>query len=327
VTVSNRSRGILVAFALAVLVVFAGPSSASPTREGHSFGAGPGADLAIAKTGPVDGIVGGGTATYTIVVTNLGPGDATGVTVDDAHAPGAVFDPEGSSSECSAVTARLATCEVGSLPASATATLLIVVTLPCISGTITDVADVSALQFDPDEANNESTAGTTVLTPCLGVSESIDDGGTISTDPEGTGPDPSVNVFETASILVPQGISGDASIALTVDTGDGSGSPSDECPSLFDLVATTTSPPGTQENFLTFIFRYDACAIPPGSKINKVDILKSPDGLIYEAIEKCRGHSPNSPDPCLKKRKVLEDGDFQFTVLWSGTEDPSWRPG
>jgi hypothetical protein len=160
-----------------------------------------------------------------------------------------------------------------------------------------------------------------VGTPCAGVSEEVEDGGTVTTDPDDEGPRPGLGVFETTSLTVPEGVSGDVSIDLSAPEGS--------CPLFTELIATTNQPAGTVKRPLTLVFRFDACAIPSGTDIRHTTM--SWDGGSkatpneFEPLTKCRGNHAR-PDPCVRKKRVLQDGSFQYTVLWSGTNDPSWRP-
>jgi uncharacterized repeat protein (TIGR01451 family) len=119
---------------------------------------GGGADLSLAKSASPDPVGVGQILTYTLTVTNIGPGAATGVTVTDTLPVGATF--ESASTGCTQSTGTV-TCDLGPIAKDGSATVTITVT-PQSSGTITNTATVSGEQADSDESNNTATAETTV---------------------------------------------------------------------------------------------------------------------------------------------------------------------
>ena len=163
-----------------------------------------------------------------------------------------------------------------------------------------------------------ASATVTVETPCLGASQEVVDGGMVTTDPDRTGTDPGLGVFETTALVVPQGVSGLVSIQLTT------GPLLDACPGFAALVATTSQPTSDEQHRTVLTFTYAACSIPPGTKIRHTTIFKSVDGVTYVSLPRCKGAV--FPDPCLRRQRVLTNGDFRYRVLWSGNGDPSWRP-
>src|SRR5262249_21318542 len=98
------------------------------------------ADLAITKTGPAS-VSTGQTFTYTLSVHNGGPNDATGVTVTDTLPAWVTF--VSASTGCTNASGTV-TCTVGNLANGGNATITIVVTAPSTTGTITNIATVSA---------------------------------------------------------------------------------------------------------------------------------------------------------------------------------------
>src|SRR5215207_9820569 len=97
---------VLALLAFAVAVAYAPPADTAP---------GDVADLGIAKSDSPDPVLVGAVLTYTIQVTNLGPQDATGVTVTD-ELPGHVtfISASASAGSCEQKGKRV-TCNLGNL--------------------------------------------------------------------------------------------------------------------------------------------------------------------------------------------------------------------
>jgi uncharacterized repeat protein (TIGR01451 family) len=97
----------------------------------------------------------GQSVTFTLTVRNLGPNTATDVVVDDPLPRGLVFissnPSQGTFSHASGLWV------VGSLADRASATLRLTAEVLAF-GSIVNKADATALQFDPDLANNVATA-------------------------------------------------------------------------------------------------------------------------------------------------------------------------
>ncbi|MGZ5474175.1 MAG: DUF11 domain-containing protein, partial [Thermoanaerobaculia bacterium] len=111
------------------------------------------ADLSVKKTADFTESTVGSSATYTIVVTNNGPGEATDVVVTDDLPAGTTF--VSSSAGCSGTTT--VTCAVGTLAAGDSATIEIVVTLPSTPGTVSNTASVASSSTDPAGGNDAAT--------------------------------------------------------------------------------------------------------------------------------------------------------------------------
>jgi uncharacterized repeat protein (TIGR01451 family) len=130
------------------------------------------ADVSIAKSADTPTATPGSNATYTIVVTNNGPGAAANVVVTDDLPDGTTL--VSSSAGCTGTDP--VTCTVGTLAAGASATITLVVTLPPTPGTVVNTAQVSTSSTDPNPANNTSSVQTTVaLAPAdLSIAKSAD---------------------------------------------------------------------------------------------------------------------------------------------------------
>lgn len=281
------------------------------------------ADLEISLEATPDTVVGGSEVSFVAEVENEGPNDAINVVVSDTLPPGAIFVPEHSSGSCVADQLSV-TCSLGTLPDDSEFEVVIAATMPCVSDDLVDQASVTADTPDPNMSNNSDEATVTVQTPCQGVNQEVEDGGKVTTDPDHLGTDPSLGIFETAAFVVPAGVSGDVSLQLSTDGGGSVGIGAHQCPGFTDLILTSDQPAGDGQHRLRLVFTYDACAIPPGTKIRDTTISKSTDGDQYVDIPRCQGES--WPDPCVRRKRVLSDGDFRYRVLWSGIGDPSWRP-
>jgi uncharacterized repeat protein (TIGR01451 family) len=118
------------------------------------------ADLSIAKSADTTKVKVGENVTYTIAVTNLGPGTATGVTFGDT-----VPDLLNLVSfKCTAgAVVNLSFCLVDTLSSGATVTATLVATPVSVckrsqNKTIIDTSGVTASTADPDSSNNTASA-------------------------------------------------------------------------------------------------------------------------------------------------------------------------
>jgi uncharacterized repeat protein (TIGR01451 family) len=125
------------------------------------------ADLAITKSDSADPVKEGAVLTYTITVTNLGPGTASGVTVTDELDSHVDFGSAASTQGTCDVRGKTVTCDVGTLGASPnaqSATITVNVT-PKRAGQLSNTATVAvgSGDTDPNPANNSATQTTTVV--------------------------------------------------------------------------------------------------------------------------------------------------------------------
>jgi uncharacterized repeat protein (TIGR01451 family) len=125
-------------------------NSASATTAVHV------ADLKIVKTSDADVYKPSSQITYTLTVTNNGPGDAENVIVTDALPLGAQDRVAVLDSSCTLV-GTAATCSLGTLAPLASRTLTIAIILKGKEGQVSNTASVSSSTFDPDSSNNSST--------------------------------------------------------------------------------------------------------------------------------------------------------------------------
>jgi uncharacterized repeat protein (TIGR01451 family) len=131
------------------------------------------ADLALTKVGTPNPVLAGNNITYTIVVTNNGPGTASTVTMTDtlpANTTVVSITPPATPTGwvCPAAALGVQTCTNASLGASTTSTFTLVlkVTAGTAPGTvITNSATVSSATSDPTNTNNTATTTSTVASP------------------------------------------------------------------------------------------------------------------------------------------------------------------
>jgi uncharacterized repeat protein (TIGR01451 family) len=127
------------------------------------------ADLSIVKVASNSQPGNGGVFTYTLTVTNNGPSAATAVTVTDTLPAGLeLVSAVPSQGTCSGTTT--VTCSLGDLAVDAAATIALQVHVTG-SGTIVNMATVSADEADPVTSNNEGSATITVLQPIPALSD------------------------------------------------------------------------------------------------------------------------------------------------------------
>ena len=140
----------------------------------------PAADVRISKSASPDPVAVGDPLTYSLVVTNDGPSDATGVQVVDALPGSMSFVSATPSQGTCSHTAGTVTCDLGALATGASASIPLVVT-PDATGTISNSATVSAAEADPAPANNTAAVDVEVEEPAptradLSISKTVDDG-------------------------------------------------------------------------------------------------------------------------------------------------------
>lgn len=119
-----------------------------------------GADLSLALSDAPDPVRKGGTLTYTIVITNAGPGSSDGVVVSDTL-PASVAWLDTTASQGSCTGSSTVQCALGTLAPGATASVTIS-TRALTRGRISNTASVSATTSDPAVANNQATVKTKI---------------------------------------------------------------------------------------------------------------------------------------------------------------------
>lgn len=127
-----------------------------------SLGTSAQADLAVTKSDAPDPVTPGSNLVYTVTVTNIGPAQATNVTVTDTLPAGATFlSPAGTGWTCS-VSGLVLTCTRPSLAVGAAPPITITVTVPSTVGILSNFVTVGATESDPNTNNNTALATTAV---------------------------------------------------------------------------------------------------------------------------------------------------------------------
>lgn len=123
------------------------------------------ADLAITKTANGSTAFGTFPFSYTLAVTNNGPGTATTLSVSDTLPAGSGFVSATGTGWTCGFAAGTVTCTMPSLAVGPAAPITLTITAPPVvaPGTLSNTATVSAATTDPTPANNSSTAAVPIL--------------------------------------------------------------------------------------------------------------------------------------------------------------------
>jgi uncharacterized repeat protein (TIGR01451 family) len=119
------------------------------------------ADLSVTKSDSPDPVSKGAALTYSIVVTNNGPGSAADVQLTDSLPANVQFVSAASTAGSCAQTGSTVACNLGQVSNGASVTVTIIVT-PKKAGTVTNTVQVSSGSPDPNSANNTDTEQTVV---------------------------------------------------------------------------------------------------------------------------------------------------------------------
>jgi len=121
-----------------------------------------GANLHVTQKPSDDPVVAGAAVTYSLTVKNSGPTDANNVVLSDTTPQGAnVASVQASQGTCAAPSNGAISCSLGTLAASASATVSFAAT-PSSGGTMTNVVSVTSNSPDPDTSDNSSSLTVTV---------------------------------------------------------------------------------------------------------------------------------------------------------------------
>jgi uncharacterized repeat protein (TIGR01451 family) len=123
-------------------------------------------DLSVTKAGsPATQDLGQGNITWTIVVTNNGPDNDTGVTIADPMPAGNTF-VSATTTQGSCTGGAILTCNIGSMAAGASVTITLVTT-PSTAGTQTNTVTVAGDRPETNTANNQATATVQITAPFI----------------------------------------------------------------------------------------------------------------------------------------------------------------
>jgi uncharacterized repeat protein (TIGR01451 family) len=134
-------------------------------------------DLSVTKAGsPATQTLGDGNITWTMVVTNHGPSEATGVTVADPMPAGNTF-VSATSTKGSCTGGAILNCTIGPMAAGESVTITLV-TMPSTVGAQTNTVTVAGSRPETNTSNNSATATvqtvgviTPPVKPCVAVSK------------------------------------------------------------------------------------------------------------------------------------------------------------
>ena len=122
------------------------------------------ADLSLTKTTTATVAIIGSTIPYTITVSNAGPGSATNVVETDDLPSGLQF-VSATPSQGTCNSSDPVSCSLGTIANGASATITVNAKVISTSGTIANIASVSANEGDPSAANNGGSAPLLPVTP------------------------------------------------------------------------------------------------------------------------------------------------------------------
>ncbi|MBI2836854.1 MAG: DUF11 domain-containing protein [Acidobacteria bacterium] len=167
-----RAKLLAAVIALGSLLVVIGTEphaalAADPDNQGGTLSNGfassapnPGlADLSISELGSLNPVSVGSTLTFSLTVTNNGPGIATGVTVSDLLPAGLMYASATSTQGTRSVNGNSVTARIGSMSSGSSATVTITATATGV-GRVANTATVSGGEPDPDTNNNSATVMT-----------------------------------------------------------------------------------------------------------------------------------------------------------------------
>jgi uncharacterized repeat protein (TIGR01451 family) len=133
-------------------------------------------DLSVTKSGsPATQTLGDGNITWTMVVTNNGPSEATGVTIADPMPAGNTF-VSATTTQGSCTGGAILNCTIGEMAAGASVTITLITT-PSTVGTQTNTVTVAGSRPETNTGNNSATATVEtvgVITPpkpCIAVTK------------------------------------------------------------------------------------------------------------------------------------------------------------
>jgi uncharacterized repeat protein (TIGR01451 family) len=125
-------------------------------------------DLVLSMTEGTDPVPVTSNLVYTLTVANIGPDQATGVTVVDTLPANTTFQSASIGTGSCAHAMGVVTCTIGNVAAAASVTATITIQATAV-GSITNNATVTLTEVDPDTSNNSASTTTTVVDFAISV--------------------------------------------------------------------------------------------------------------------------------------------------------------
>jgi uncharacterized delta-60 repeat protein/uncharacterized repeat protein (TIGR01451 family) len=303
-------------------------------------------ELSVSQSHDPEPVTQGSDVRFSILVSNAGPGDATGVQLADALPTNGTFVSASSSQgTCAPPASGALSCALGTLADGASATVDVYVTANPNTGSMTNGASLMANEHP--QAVTAAPEIATVSAPAAGtVDAACPPSGCTATTGSGSGPTPTDPAV--TQVVVPPTPDG---ATVSVDTNPAT-SPSDQCgagqtcygPVITVLVdetpsssAVTFSAAGIPDrstldalgpfaaaisatNPLRLTFSFDT-TIPRGGAIKKAKIFLN--GVL---VPDCARRPPGvaSPAPaCVSQRTLFKNGDYSIVVF--STVGGTWR--
>ncbi|HSC77736.1 MAG TPA: DUF11 domain-containing protein [Candidatus Acidoferrales bacterium] len=119
-------------------------------------------DLILSMVDGTDPVPVSSNLVYTLTVANIGPDQATGVTLVDTLPANTTFQSASIGTGSCAHSMGVVTCTIGNIAAAASVTATITIQATMV-GTITNNANVTLTEVDPNTANNSAKVSTTVV--------------------------------------------------------------------------------------------------------------------------------------------------------------------
>ncbi len=223
VGVSNNVTGRVYQFTIndptssapSITIVSSQPGPANTQNDGASYRGLP-VDLSISKTAAPVTVSPGGTLTYTLTVTNDGPGDSSGYVVTDAL-PDQLTSPNTTTTGCT-ITGQQLTCAGGALASGASTTIQVTGLVGTVTACFANAATVTGNEADPSLANN--TDNVTVCPPdAIPPTFSVSKAASVST-PAFVDPGDTVTYTVTVTNTGATAFTDDAPAAFTDDLGN-----------------------------------------------------------------------------------------------------------
>ena len=230
-------------------------------------------DVVVTKTAPKDTIDAGDTASFTITVTNNGPGIAKNVTLNDPLPAGIAWQDD--SADCSITNGTLS-CQFGDLDPGESRTVHVSGTTDAQDcGVLLNTATVSASN-EPQEnqGNNTDSADITVLCPSLNITKIADDQSVSAGDPVGYTITVTNNGQGTAkNVVVSDTLPTNGGLNWSIDGGTGA----QDC-SITNGVLTCTFPSIAPGASVTVHLTSPTTAATCGEVVNSASATSSNDG-------------------------------------------------